>query len=134
MSTTTKAKEALNLTLVEYRRCESRVSKALVSQAPNERTISNKMQHFSDAFSQLNIHHTIWVTKAGFLEKQLAEEKYSKNWVASEWEKVDNLQDQVNELHMQHLPDSITITLRQIEKLKVRYFHQANTTISQNLT
>ena len=111
MSTTTKAKEALNLTLVEYRRCESRVSKALVSQAPNERTISNKMQQFSDAFSQLNIHHTIWVTKAGFLEKQLAEEKYSKNWVASEWEKVDNLQDQVNELHMQHLPDSIKIRL-----------------------
>ena len=93
MSTTAKAKEALELTLVEYRRCKSRVSKALVSQAPNERTISNKMQQLSDALSQLNIHHTMWVTKAGFSEEQLAEEKYSKNWLESEWEEVDNLQD-----------------------------------------
>ena len=88
------------------------------------------MQQFSDAFSQLNIHHTIWVTKAGFLEKQLAEEKYSKNWVASEWEKVDNLQDQVNELHMQHLPDSIKIRLSQIETLKSGIF----TKLTQLLT
>ena len=111
MSTTTKAKEALDLTLVEYRRCKSRVSKALVSQSPNECTISNKIQQLSDALSQLNIHHTNCVTKAGFSEEHLAEEKYSKNWVESEREKVYNLQDQVNELHMQHLPDSIKIRL-----------------------
>ena len=118
MSTTAKAKEALDLRLVEYRRCRLRVSKALDFQAPNKRTISNKMQQLSDAVSQLNIYHTIWVTKAGFSEGQLAEEKYSKNWLGSKWKEVDNLQDQVDELHMQDLPDSIKITLSQIETLK----------------
>ena len=65
MSTPAKAKEALEIALVEYRRCKTRVQKALESPTPNERSITTKMQQLSDALSQLNIQHTMWVTKAG---------------------------------------------------------------------
>ena len=84
MATTAKAKEALEVTLVEYKRCKSRVKKALESPAPNVRSLTGKMKQLSDALSQLNIHHTLWVTKAGFTEEQLAAERFSANWLESE--------------------------------------------------
>ena len=43
------------------------------------------MHQLLDALSQLNILHTIWVVKAGFTEEELQAEKYSINWLESEW-------------------------------------------------
>ena len=82
MSTSAKAKEGLKFALFEYKRCKSGVTKALPSPNPNERTIATKMQQLSDALSQLNIHHTMWVVKAGFTEEELQAEKYSVDWFA----------------------------------------------------
>ena len=101
MSTQAKAKEALEVTLVEYKRCKSRVKKALEAPAPNVRTLTGKMQQLSDALSQLNLHHTMWVAKAGFTDEQLAAERFSVNWLESEWGEVDDLQDQIDDLSMQ---------------------------------
>ena len=135
MTTPAKAKEALELSFVEYKRCKSRVQKALDSPAPNERTINNKMQQLSDALSQLNIHHTMWVNKAGFTVEQLAAERFSTTWLESEWGDVDDLQDQVDDLASQNLPptlsqaDSIKITLSQIDTLK----HDVSTKLTQLL-
>ena len=76
------------------------------------------------ALSQLNIHHTIWVSKAGFTEEELQAEKYSVNWLESEWDEVDDLQNQIDELNPSNTPrtthieaDSITIALDHIETL-----------------
>ena len=108
MSTAVKAKEALDLTIVAYKRCKSRVTKALASTSVNERSIGNKMQQLSDALSQLNIDHTTWVAKAGLSDQALAEEKYSATWLEAEWDEVDDLQDQVDLVIPQNLPRSLT--------------------------
>ena len=80
MSTTTKAKEALELSYVEFRQAKSRANKALVT-TTNERSLVSKMQQLSDALAKLNVHHTAWVDKAGFTDAQLAAEKYSSAWL-----------------------------------------------------
>ena len=71
MSTAAKAKEALEISYVEYKRCKARVTKALGSTAHNERALSSKMQQLSDALSKLNVHHTTWVSKANLTDEQL---------------------------------------------------------------
>ena len=125
MSTAAKAKEALELSYVEYKQCKSRVSKALGSSAQNERALSSKMQQLSDALSKLNVHHTAWVSKANLTDEQLAAEKYSPTWLEKEWDEVDDLQDTVDELNVQNLPrtqlteaESISISCSQMETVQ----------------
>ena len=124
MSTTTKSKEALELSYVEFRQAKSRVNKALAS-TTNERTLVSKMQQLSDALKRLNVHHTAWVGKAGFTDDQLAAEKFSTAWLEKEWEEVDDLQDKVDELTVHSLPrtqltteESINIACSQMETVQ----------------
>ena len=74
-----------DVSIVEYHRCKSCVTKARQSPNPTEKIIATKMHQLLDALSQLNILHTIWVVKAGFTEEELQAEKYSINWLESEW-------------------------------------------------
>ena len=124
MSITTKVKEAIELSYVEFRQAKSRVNKALVS-TTNERSLVTKMKQLSDALAKLNVHHTAWVGKAGFTDAQLAAEKYSSNWLEKEWEEVDELQDKIDELTVQSLPhtqlstnESINIACSQMETVQ----------------
>ena len=124
MSTTTKSKEALELSYVEFRQAKSRVNKALAS-TTNERSLVSKMQQLSDALTRLNVHHTAWVGKAGLTDDQLAAEKFSTSWLEKEWEEVDDLQDKVDELTVHSLPrtqltteESINIACNQMETVQ----------------
>ena len=117
-------KEALDLSFVEYKQAKSRVTKALDS-TRNERSLGNKMQQLADALSKLNIHHTIWVSKAGLTDDELAAEKFSTAWLEMVWEEVDVLQDKVDGLTVQSLPraelttnESLSIACSQMDTVQ----------------
>ena len=125
MSAGAKAKEALDAFLLQYKRAKSRVKKAIDAPNVNERSIGNKMVLLSEALTELNIHHSTWVSKAGFTDEQLAAEKYSSAWLENEWDEVDDFQDQVDELTSQNRPrtelttaESIAILRSQLDTLK----------------
>ena len=96
MSTPAKAKEKSFLSSTR----DAKLVYTEESPTQNERFIATKIQQLSDTLSQLNIHNTMWVTKAGLKEEQLNSEMYSVTWLESKWGDVDDFQDRIDELNL----------------------------------
>ena len=96
MSTPAKAKEKSLLSSTR----DAKLVYTEESPTQNERFIATKIQQLSDTLSQLNIHNTMWVTKAGLKEEQLNSEMYSVTWLESKWGDVDDFQDRIDELNL----------------------------------
>ena len=84
------------------------------------------MQELQAALSNLNVHHTTWVTKAALTDEQLANEVMSSAWLEKQWDDVDDFQDHVDELMQVNQPrteltpaESIAITRSQIATVKL---------------
>ena len=126
MSTQTKAaKEVLDAAVLEYKRCSVLTKKYLAATPLNKRTVNSKMKMLSEAVTNLNKLHTSWVTKAGFSDEQLAAENYSSTWLESEWEAMDDIQNQVEAALSEDLPtqrseaQKLEICMKQMETLKL---------------
>ena len=126
MSTQTKAaKEALDAAVTEYKRCSVLTKKCLAATPLNKRTVNSKWKMLSEAVTNLNKLHTSWVTKAGFSDEQLAAETYSSTWLESEWEAIDDIQNEVEEALSEDLPaqrsdaQKLEICMKQMETLKL---------------
>ena len=92
------AKEALDQAVTKYNHTKSVIQKSLQSaDAPNERTLNNRLRSLEDALATLNITHTSWVSKAEIPAAQLKDEQFSQEWLQGEWSAVTDIQDQVDE-------------------------------------
>lgn len=89
------AKDALVQAVTKYACCKSALQKSIDSTDPvSARTLNIKSKKLDDALQDLNVLHTAWVLKAEFSDDDLAEEKYSRQWLENEWSQCDDLQDQ----------------------------------------
>ena len=90
MSTLNQLKDALDLSVVEYKRSKSALSKSLQN-APTTRSLKLKVKQLEDLLKELNAAHTSWVSKGKFDAPTLAAETYSNEWLEQVWEEVGRL-------------------------------------------
>ena len=95
MSTINQLKEALELSVVEYKRCKSALSKSVANKS-SPRTLKLKIKQLEDSLKDLNACHTSWVSKAKLDADALAAETHSNEWLREIWEEHDTLLDEAN--------------------------------------
>ena len=98
------ASEALQVAFTQFKQAKTLLSKSLKAASKNERTLTSKMSSLSDALSEINRCHTLWVAKSGITEEDLASDKFSTSWLESLWEEVDDFQIQVEEVFLEIKP------------------------------
>ena len=90
------ALDNLQVAFTQYKQSKSLLDKALKTTSKNERNITNKAASLSTALSEINKWHTLWVSKAGVSDEELASEdqKFNTNWLEALWDENDDLQQQ----------------------------------------
>jgi len=88
------ALDNLQVAFTQYKQSKSLLDKALKTTSKNERNITNKAASLSTALSEINKWHTLWVSKAGVSDEELASEdqKYNTDWLEALWDENDDLQ------------------------------------------
>ena len=123
------AKDTLEQAVTTYKCCKSSLARSISSDKVNERTLNNKLKKMEDALIALNIAHTTWLSKAEITSDQLENEKYSSQWLESEWEEISVLQDSAEEIleinsaqvltPVQSVDQKLHISCKQMESLQL---------------
>ena len=88
------ALDNLQVAYTQYKQSKSLLDKALKTTSKNERNINNKTTSLSTALAEINKCHTLWVSKAGISDEELASEgqKYNSAWLEALWDENDDIQ------------------------------------------
>ena len=94
MANAEAALEAIQVAFTQYKHSKTVLDKSLMAVSKNERDITNKMLSVSNALTEINKCHTLWVTKASITEDELSidQHKFNTSWLESLWEEVDDFQ------------------------------------------
>ena len=119
------ASEALQVAFTQFKQAKTLLSKSLKAASKNERTLTSKMSSLSDALSEINRCHTLWIAKSGISEEDLSD-KFSTSWLESLWEEVDDFQMQVEEVLLEIKPAQMLKENPQVHVLmeKLRLWQQ----------
>ena len=120
------ASEALQVAFTQFKQAKTLLSKSLKAASKNERTLTSKMSSLSDALSEINRCHTLWVAKSGISEEDLSSDKFSTSWLESLWEEVDDFQLQVEEVLLEIKPaqmpkedPQVHVLMEQLDSMKL---------------
>ena len=80
------ASEALQVAFTQFKQAKTLLSKSLKAASKNERIITAKMSSLSDALSEINRCHTLWVAKSGITEEDLSSDRFSTSWLVKNTE------------------------------------------------
>ena len=86
----------------------------------NERNITSKMLSVSNALTEINKCHTLWVTEASITDDEVStdQHKLNRSWLESLWEEVDDFQIQVDDMLLEMKPTKTGKDDQQIHVLK----------------
>ena len=109
----------LQVAFTQYRQWKTLLEKSLKADQ-RERNITSKILSVSNALTEINKCHTLWVTEASITDDEVStdQHKLNRSWLESLWEEVDDFQIQVDDMLLEMKPTKTGKDDQQIHVLK----------------